>query len=343
MTAEQRPTIVLAYRGEFPSLRGAPHFCGSRTAVLGKASVGSGLILGARATIRADGQTVRAGEAFCLGPRSTIHIAHRTRPTLIGDRVAVGTNAVVHACTIADDVAVEDDVVVLDGTEVESHTIIAKGSIVFPRARLESGLWAGLPARRVRALEPGEVEAATRRIRAQSCGDEAGLPAGIDGRARLADCLFVAPTARIAGAVGAGEAVSIWFGCEIDAQASTIAIAARSNIQDNSEIFCPAGPVAIGCDCVVGHNVRLESCTIGDGSLIANGAFVQSGTIVEAGVLVAAGAVTEPGQRLESGWMWGGRPARRLAALEGPRLRQIAAAVGHYLEYAADFRAAVTA
>ena len=132
--------------------------------------------------------------------------------------------SLVHACTIADDVAVEDDVVVLDGAEVESHTIIAKGSIVFPRARLESGLWAGLPARRVRALEPGEAEAAMRRIRAQSCAEQAGLPAGIDGRARLADCLFVAPTARIAGAVGAGEAVSIWFGCEIDAQPSTITI-----------------------------------------------------------------------------------------------------------------------
>jgi carbonic anhydrase/acetyltransferase-like protein (isoleucine patch superfamily) len=344
MRSEPHPTIVWPYRGDSPAFSAAPRFCGPRSAVLGRASVGGGLILGARATLRADGHHIRAGEAFCLGPRSTIHIAHETIPTLVGDRVTAGTNVVLHACTIADDVAIEDDVVILDGSEVESQTIIAKGSIVFPRTRLESGsLWAGLPARRVRALEAGEVEAASRRIRAQSCSHQPVLPAGIGARARVADCLFVAPTARIAGEVVADEAASIWFGCDIDAQAGTITIGVRTNVQDNTEIFCPAGPVAIGSDCTIGHNVRLESCTIGDRSLIGNGAFVQAASIVEAGVLVAAGAVTEPGQWLESGWLWGGRPARRLSPLDAPRLRQIAAGAGHYLEYAAHFRVAATA
>lgn len=343
MTSEQRPTSVLPYLGEHPSFAGAPKFCGPRTAVLGRSSVGTGLILGARATMRADGHYIRAGEDFCLGPRSSVHIADLIIPTLIADRVAVGANVVVHACTIADDVAVEDDVVILDAAEIESNTIIAKGSIVFPRSRLQSGLWAGLPARRVRALEAGELEAASRRIRAQSRAAEAGSPAGVDGRARLAACLFVAPTARIAGDVAAGADSSIWFGCEIDAQASNITIGARTNIQDNTEISCPAGPAAIGGDCTIGHNVRLESCTIGKGSLIGNGAFVQAATIVEDGVLLAAGAITEPGQRLESGSLWGGRPARRLSALDEPRFRQIAAGVRHYLEYAAHFHAAATA
>lgn len=340
MRSDPRPTIVLPYRSEFPSFRGAPQFCGPRTAVLGRATLGSGLVLGVRASIRADGDRIRAGEDFCLGPRSTIHIAHETRPTLIGDRVAVGANAVIHACTIADDVAIEDDVVVLDGVEVESQTVIARGSIVFPRTHVEAGLWAGMPARRVRTAEPGEVAAARRRIVAQSWAESASLPAGSDERARLVRCLYVAPTARVVGAVDAEDSVSIWFGCEIDAGASTITIGARSNLQDNTEISCPAGPVTIGCDSAMGHNVRLESCTIGERSLIANGAFVQSGTIVEAEVLLAAGAVTEPGQRLAGGWMWGGRPARRLSRLDAKRFDQIAAAVWHYLHYGADFRAA---
>jgi carbonic anhydrase/acetyltransferase-like protein (isoleucine patch superfamily) len=343
MAFEPRPTIVLPYGGEHPRFQRRPDLCAQRTAVLGRASVGGGLILGSRATIRADGNHIQAGEAFCLGPRSTVHIS-RKYPTLIGDRVAVAGNVVVHACTIGDDVAVEDDVVILDGAEIAGQTIIAKGSIVFPRACLEAGgLWAGLPARRQRALEPGEADAAVQRIRAQSFTIDGALPAGTDVQARLDACLFVAPTARIAGAVEAETRVSIWFGCEVDAQASSITIGARTNIQDNTEISCPSGPVAIGQDCVVGHNVRLESCTIDAGSLIGNGAFVQRGTIVEAGVLVAAGAVTEVGQRLESGWIWGGRPARRLSQLDATRLRTIAGTVEHYMQYAADFRATMTA
>lgn len=339
MASEQRPTIVLLYGGESPSFRAAPVFCGSRSAILGRAALGGKLILGARATLRADGNFIRAGESFCLGPRSTVHIS-RKYPTLIGDRVAIGANVVVHACVVGDDVAVEDDVVILDGAEIGSNTLIAKGSIVFPRAKLESGgLWAGLPAGRVRSLEPGEAEAATRRISAGSAREPAPLPAGTFGRTQLGECRFTAPTARIVGEIVAAEDSSIWFGCEIDAGTSIVTIGARTNVQDNSVIACPAGPVSIGHDSVIGHNVRLESCTIGNGSLIGNGAFVQASTVVEAGVLVAAGAVTERGQLLAGGWLWGGRPARRLSALEAPRLKGIASTVAHYMDYAADFRA----
>jgi carbonic anhydrase/acetyltransferase-like protein (isoleucine patch superfamily) len=341
MASDDRPTIVLPYGGERPSFSAPPVFCGSRSAVLGRATLGEQFVIGARATLRADGNFIRAGDAFCLGTRSTVHISRR-HPTLIGQRVAVGANAVIHACEIGDDVTVEDDVVILDGATVESNTLITKGSIVFPRARLESGgVWTGLPARRVRSPEPGEIEAAAQRIKMESSKAPAPRPSGVSGPARLEECRFAAPTARIAGAVAAAEDSSLWFGCEIDAEASTITIGARSNVQDNSEISCPSGPVAIGPDSVIGHNVRLESCTIGTRTLIGNGAFVQRGAIVEDRVLLAAGAVTEPGQRLESGWVWGGRPARRLSELAAERLRQTESTVAHYIAYAADFRAVI--
>ena len=73
--------------------------------------------------------------------------------------------------------------------------------------------------------------------------------------------------------------------------------------------------VSIGSDSVVGHNVMLHDCVIGDRSLIGIGSTVAAGTVVGDRVLLAAASRTSPGQVLESGWMYAGNPARKLRDL----------------------------
>ena len=68
--------LLLPFAGVDPVFRGPIALCGRRSAVLGRATVGGGLALGAFATIRADGETVTAGDRFFLGECSTVHIAH---------------------------------------------------------------------------------------------------------------------------------------------------------------------------------------------------------------------------------------------------------------------------
>ena len=68
------------------------------------------------------------------------------------------------------------------------------------------------------------------------------------------------------------------------------------------------------------------------------GASLAPGTVVEDDVLIAAGASTAPGQRLESGWIWGGRPARPIAKFDDAKRAGLQQAVDQYCIYAAAYR-----
>ncbi|MGR4000786.1 MAG: gamma carbonic anhydrase family protein [Alphaproteobacteria bacterium] len=78
-------------------------------------------------------------------------------PTVIGDGVTVGHMALLHACCIGDGALVGMGSIVMDGAEVELGSVLAAGSLVSPGKRVVSGeLWAGRPARRMRALRDEE-------------------------------------------------------------------------------------------------------------------------------------------------------------------------------------------
>ncbi len=157
--------FVLPYAGVSPTFA-SPPLAAPGAAVLGRATIGRNVRLGASCVIRADGHFVRIGDDCCLGTRSTIHIDHEVYPAIVGDRVSVGENAVVHACTLGSDIVVEDGAVILDGSVVPDGVVIEAGAIVFPRSKLESGrLYSGMPARPVRDLKPGEIEERAARIR----------------------------------------------------------------------------------------------------------------------------------------------------------------------------------
>src|SRR5271156_4591499 len=150
--------LILPYEGVSPHFAAAPRQCGIRSSVLGKAQIGARLTLAPHSVIRADGHFVRIGDDFHLGEFSTVHIAHDLYPTLIGHRVTVGRNAVIHACTVGDQCVVEDDVVILDGSIIESGIAIEAGSTVFPRSKLTAGrVYSGSPAKLIRDLAPGEL------------------------------------------------------------------------------------------------------------------------------------------------------------------------------------------
>jgi carbonic anhydrase/acetyltransferase-like protein (isoleucine patch superfamily) len=329
--------FTLPYASVSPQFATEPAYSGAGAAVLGRATIGARARLGARSVIRADGHFVRAGDDFSLGERSTVHIAHDIFPTIIGDRVTVGANAVVHACTLGSDIVVEDDAVILDGSVVADAVLVEARSIVFPRSELQSGrLYAGMPAKAVRDLRPGEIEQRARRLRRRTGPTLPPAPGPAAGDIRKS--VFVAATSRLRGRVVAAENASIWFGCELDAQDGEIVIGENTNIQDNTEIRCrPGRRFEIGADSTIGHNVTLGDCTIGVRSLIGIGSVVAPGTIVEDDVFVAAGAETAEGQVLERGWLWGKRPAQNMAPLDAAKRGLIAVTVEHYSRYAHAF------
>jgi carbonic anhydrase/acetyltransferase-like protein (isoleucine patch superfamily) len=335
--------FILPYAGIQPDIAGPLLHAGPGSAVLGRVTLGRNAWLGALSVMRADGHFVRVGDDLHLGARSTLHINHEIFPCIVGDRVAVGRNACVHACTVGSDVVIGDDVVILDGAVVEDNVVLEGGSTVFPNKRVPGGfLYAGSPAKPVRALGAGEVAKHRRTVIGEHEHDETPIdtPAAGAVGSDVHASVFIASTANVKGRISAEESASVWYSNTLDAGAAAISIGARTNIQDNTIIRCTtAQGVSIGRDSAVGHNVMIHDCVIGDRTLIGIGSTVAAGTIVGDRVLLAAAARTTPGQVLESGWMYAGTPARKFAQLDDAKHALTALIVLQYCQYAQDFKA----
>jgi len=334
---DQNP-LILPYHGTAPDLAGPILSAGSGSAVLGRATIGRGLSLGARAVIRADGHFVRIGDDFHLGDRSTVHIAHEIYPTEIGAGVTAGRNTVIHACAVGDRCGFGDDVIILDGSEIGDDAAFGDGAVVFPGTALDGGwLYEGMPAKPVRKLERAELEALHADVRGRSDTDgPSDRPDSPEG------ALFIAATARLAGDVRFAGGNGVWFSCDLDAGAHVMTIGANTNIQDNSILCCRESDVRIGAESTLGHNVTLTDAVVGDRSLIGIGAVIAPGTVIGDDVLVAAGARTSEGQILESGSFYAGNAAVRRDALDQRKRQIIAATWPTYCEYARDFDAEQT-
>lgn len=329
-----------AYNGVRPAFAAPPQQAQPGHVVIGRVTLGRDAWLGAGSVIRADGHDVKAGDALQLGRGSTIHIAHDIYPTWIGHRVTVGAGAVVHACTVGDDVVIEHGVVILDGAVVGAGAVIEAGSIVYPRHGLEGDmLHAGRPARPVRPLAVGELQSRAAALRARNASLDPGW-ACRPLAAHAAPDVFVGDTCDLLGDVHLESGASVWFGCRLDARAGRITIGRRANVQDNSVLVAGTAGLQLGEDSTIGHNVQITECRVGARSLVGMGSRIAAGTFIDDDCFVAAGTVTEPGQRLEGGRLWGGQPARALGPLDDGKRAAILRTAVVYAEYAQAMRQA---
>lgn len=330
-----RPSLVLPFHDVFPTFAGEPLAAGPRSAVLGRATIGAGAAFGEDCVVRADGEEVRIGDDVFLGHRATVHIVHEQLPAVIGRQVTVGENSIVHACTVGDGCVIDRDVTILDGAKIGAGALIEPRSTVFPRKVLAGGMiYSGSPAVAVRELKPGELGERAEVIRGRN-GSERALS---DAVPQFGDDVFIAGTAQRAGRLSLAPLSSLFFSCLADAGMGSISIGANTNIQDNSVIRAGSGETVVGRDVTVGHNVHMGAVRIGDNVLVGMGAALADGTVIESDVLLAAGSLTEPGQVLGSGWLWGGRPAKRMSRLDDARRAGMAENVRQYVEYSQTFR-----
>ncbi|MFW2852804.1 gamma carbonic anhydrase family protein [Sphingomonas sp. TX0543] len=139
-------------------------------------------------------------------------------------------------------------------------------------------------------------------------------------RGKRPDChasAWIAPSADLIGDVTLGEETNVWFGAVIRADNTTIAVGARSNIQDGAMLHSdPGAPCTVGEDCTVGHHAILHGCTVGDRALIGMGAIVLNHAVIPEDCVVGAGALVTEGKTFEPGSLIVGSPARAVRALD---------------------------
>lgn len=132
--------------------------------VIGDVSLGADSSIWPMTTVRGDINSITIGERTNIQDGSILHVTHDGKFTpggvkmSIGNDVTVGHGVVLHACTLEDLCLIGIGSIVLDGAVVRSQVILGAGSLVTIGKQLDSGLWMGRPAKRVRDLTPSEIE-----------------------------------------------------------------------------------------------------------------------------------------------------------------------------------------
>jgi len=138
-------------------------FIAPSASVMGNVTIGEGSSIWYGAVVRADVDAITIGKMTNIQDNTVIHVAKtnvggRAAPTTIGDRVTVGHNAILHACTIHDDAFIGMGATVMDGAVVEKGAMVAAGALVTPGVTVPTGqVWAGAPARFMRDMTAEEV------------------------------------------------------------------------------------------------------------------------------------------------------------------------------------------
>ena len=133
--------------------------------IVGDVKMGDNCSVWFNAVLRGDVHYIKLGNKVNVQDGAIIHCTYKKAPTNIGNNVSIGHNALVHGCTIHDNVLIGMGAIVMDEVVVESNSIIAAGAVVLEGTLVKSGsVMAGVPAKKVKEVSPELLEGEISRI-----------------------------------------------------------------------------------------------------------------------------------------------------------------------------------
>ena len=156
--------LVLPVEDLFPSW-GESCFIAPNATIVGDVMMGDECSIWFNAVLRGDVNSIRIGNRVNIQDGAVVHCTYQKTKAIIGNNVSIGHNAIVHGCTIADNVLIGMGSIVMDNALVNSNTIIAAGAVVLEGTICEAGaVYAGVPAKKVKDISPEKVEGEINRI-----------------------------------------------------------------------------------------------------------------------------------------------------------------------------------
>ena len=146
--------LLKSVRGYTPSY-GSNCFFAENATLIGDVILGDEVSVWYQAVVRGDVNSIRIGNKVNIQDGVVIHATYETAATHIGNNVSIGHNAIVHGCTLHDNVLVGMGSIVLDHCEIGSNSIIAAGAVVTQNTIVPPGsIYAGVPARKIKEIDP---------------------------------------------------------------------------------------------------------------------------------------------------------------------------------------------
>jgi carbonic anhydrase/acetyltransferase-like protein (isoleucine patch superfamily) len=154
--------LILPVEGVTPKF-GKDCFIAPNATIIGDVEMGNECSIWFNAIVRGDVNSIRMGNKVNVQDGAVIHATYQKTKAIIGDNVSIGHNAIVHGCTVHDNVLIGMGSIVMDNAVVNSNTIIAAGAVVLEGTICDAGsIYAGVPAKKVKEISPelihGEID-----------------------------------------------------------------------------------------------------------------------------------------------------------------------------------------
>jgi carbonic anhydrase/acetyltransferase-like protein (isoleucine patch superfamily) len=156
--------LIKSVNGKSPVI---PEDCyvAENATVIGDVTLGHSCSIWFNAVVRGDVHFVKIGDKVNIQDGAIIHCTYQKHPTTIGNNVSIGHNAIVHGCTVHDNVLIGMGSIVMDNCVIESNSIIAAGAVVTQNTVVESGsIYAGVPAKKVKEIDQSDFAGEISRI-----------------------------------------------------------------------------------------------------------------------------------------------------------------------------------
>lgn len=157
-------TLIKSVKGVYPQF-GDDCYMAENSTIVGDVVMGNQCSIWFNAVVRGDVNSIRMGNKVNIQDGAVIHCTYEKTKVHIGNNVSIGHNAIVHGCTIHDNVLVGMGAIIMDNCEIGSNTIIAAGAIVLENTKVESGvIYAGVPAKKVKSIREELINGEINRI-----------------------------------------------------------------------------------------------------------------------------------------------------------------------------------
>jgi carbonic anhydrase/acetyltransferase-like protein (isoleucine patch superfamily) len=154
--------VILPVKGVSPQI---PEDCfiAPNATIVGDVVMGKECSNWFNAVVRGDVNAIRMGHRVNIQDGACIHCTYQKSQTIIGNNVSIGHHAIVHGCTVEDNVLIGMGAIVMDRVRIGSNSIIAAGAVVLEDTEIPPGtIFAGIPAKKVKDISQellkGEVE-----------------------------------------------------------------------------------------------------------------------------------------------------------------------------------------
>lgn len=144
------PAIIRPIRGFTPTF-GANCFFADNAVVVGEVSMGDNCTVWFNAVVRGDVHSITIGNNTNIQDGAIIHCTYQKAKTIIGSNVSIAHNAIVHGCTVHDNVLIGMGAIIMDDAIIGENSVIAAGAVVLAGTKVEPGsIYAGMPAKKVK-------------------------------------------------------------------------------------------------------------------------------------------------------------------------------------------------